>query len=110
VTKGKRSTIVRISVSVDPQHLPPLHVGFVSIDQVGDEIQAYLCDLDIKDFRAQFEKGKEKVKPGEAIPIELQAQVIQKVYLSKMAVLSLYQTLKVVVKNLDLDSEESTIL
>lgn len=66
-------------------------VGFVWVDRVVDDVQVYLCDIELADLRKKITKAREaNVKP-ESMRIE--ARAFQRLFLSKVAVRTLHESL-----------------
>jgi hypothetical protein len=78
---------------------PPLHVGFVLVDQMGDDVQLTLCDVDLRKLSEVFEKARD-VTPGDGpVEVRLPVQPMQRVFLSSVAVQNLYEALGHVLAN-----------
>lgn len=102
----KHTAQMHVEVAEAPPLAPPLHVGFVEVIQVGDDLQLTLCDVDTKSLFRQVAEWKQAGSMGQ-LNLNVRATPMQRIYLSKLALPPLVQALHVAAANLlGVDSEE----
>src|SRR5262245_46048823 len=94
---------VKLNVKVVPTDpLPtPIHVGFVLVDQVGNEVELTLCDVNLRELRESLQKARTEQESSETLETEIVVRSLQRVYLSRSAIANLLDSLRMAVATME---------